>query len=363
MINTSQKSILFLIPSLQQGGLENAVTVIANSFAKKDLKVFIACAYKKDVFYRLDEAIIVFHPDYERDIYSTFSYYLKTIKFFKSKIKHVDPDVILSYGDYLNPIFILASLGTKTPIYISDRSSPEKKFPFLIGILRKTLYPKSNGIIAQTERARDQKIKMLPGYKNIKVIPNPLRPITQHPDTIKENIILGVGRHYHVKGLDRLIKAIAEVELKDWKLVIAGNIGPETEELKLLVKNLHLDEKVVFLGAIKEIDKVFSKSKIFVLPSRSEGFPNALIEAMAHGLPSVAFDIVSGPAEIIKDKVNGILIDDNDIDSMAQAINEFISNEKLRDSISKEALKINEELSVSIVTKKYLDFINLTIKL
>jgi glycosyltransferase involved in cell wall biosynthesis len=364
MINTSQKSILFLIPSLQQGGLENAVTVIANSFAKKDLKVFIACAYKKDVFYRLDEAIIVFHPDYERDIYSTFSYYLKTIKFFKSKIKHVDPDVILSYGDYLNPISILASLGTKTPIYISDRSSPEKKFPFLIGILRKTLYPKSNGIIAQTERARDQKIKMLPGYKNIKVIPNPLRPITQHPDTIKENIILGVGRHYHVKGLDRLIKAIAEVELKDWKLVIAGNIGPETEELKLLVKNLHLDEKVVFLGAIKEIDKVFSKSKIFVLPSRSEGFPNALIEAMAHGIPSISFDIVAGPAEIIKDNINGVLIKDNDIKAMSVAINKLILNENLRSSFGENAFQKAREFEISNsldsmidIYKKYLKII------
>jgi glycosyltransferase involved in cell wall biosynthesis len=357
------KKICFICPSLTQGGLENAVMVIANEMADLGYEVSIICVYNNPVFYTLRKSIEIVLPAYNRKKYSTITYYYKSAIYIRKHLKSIKPDVIISYGDYINFISILAIRFLNIPTFISDRSSPNKHFPFLINLLRKVTYGKSDGIIAQTDRARDQKKKMLPGYKNIKVIPNPLRPIIKHPDIIKENIILGVGRHYHVKGLDRLIKAIAEVELNDWKLVIAGSLGPETEELKLLVKNLNLGEKVEFLGAIKEIDKVFSKSKIFVLPSRSEGFPNALIEAMAHGLPSVAFDIVSGPAEIIKDKVNGILIDDNDIDSMSQAINEFISNEKLRDSISKEALKINEELSVSIVTKKYLDFINLTIKL
>ena len=356
----SGKSVLFLIPSLQQGGLENAVTVIANSFVKKGLKVFVVCAYKKDIFYKLDDSIVIFHPDYERDEYRTFSYYFKIIKFFKSIIKKTDPNVILSYGDYLNPISILSNIGTRIPIYVSDRSSPEKSFPFLVSLLRKNLYPRADGIIAQTERAREQKSKMLPHYKNIKVIPNPIRSIISHPEVIRENIILGVGRHYHVKGLDRLIKAFSKVTVNNWKLVIAGNYGPKTEELKILVKKLNLQEKVEFLGPIKEIDKVFSQAKIFILPSRSEGFPNALIEAMAHGLPSVSFDIVAGPAEIIKHRVNGILIEDNDIESMSEAINNLIFDEKLRTLLSKEALKLKNKLSIPTITDEYLKFINFT---
>jgi GalNAc-alpha-(1->4)-GalNAc-alpha-(1->3)-diNAcBac-PP-undecaprenol alpha-1,4-N-acetyl-D-galactosaminyltransferase len=108
---------------------------------------------------------------------------------------------------------------------------------------------------------------------------------------------------------------------------------------------------------VKDIDTVFSYSKIFVLPSRSEGFPNALIEAMAHGLACVSFDINAGPRDVIENGVNGVLIEDGDIDSLATNINELIINESLRIQLGEKAKKLKDKLSLDGIGKEFLNFI------
>lgn len=350
--------ICFICPSLHQGGLENAVTVMANEMARRGHEVNVICFYNNPVFYELNDSIKIILPSYERRHYSTITYYLKAIHYIRTQIRSLQPDIIVSYGDYINPLAIIASRGLKIPIYISDRSSPLKQFPFLVRKLRKYLYPFASGIIAQTERAKQQKIEMLGmHYQNIKVIPNPIRPIIEYPEVDRENIILGVGRHYKVKGLDHLIKAYSKLSAPDWRLVIAGNFGPHTHELKLLVKHYGLQDKVEFLGAIKEIDKLYSKAKIFVLSSRSEGFPNALIEAMAHGLACISYDIVAGPSEIISHLENGILVNEGDISELHNKIEFLIHNQNERDRLMQNALKIKNDLSIQRIGTVFHDFI------
>lgn len=351
--------ICFISPSLSQGGLENAVVVVANEFADLGYEVSIICIYNNPIFYKLRNSVNIISPIYSRKQYLSMFYYLKSIVFVRNEVSKIKPNVIISYGDYINFISIIATRFLRIPVFISDRSSPNKKFPFAVDFLRRRTYGQSDGIIAQTERAKIQKIKMLSGYKNIEVIPNPLRKIVNYADIEKENIILAVGRHYDVKGLDRLLRAYAQVKTSNWKIVIAGSAGPQTEDLKTLAAELNLSNDVEFLGAVKEIDKIFAKSKIYVLPSRSEGFPNALIEAMAHGLPCVAFDVVAGPAEIINNGINGILIPDGDITAMAHAIKLLMENKDLRNSVGKEALRVNEELSVTTITRKFLEFLKI----
>lgn len=353
------RKICLISPSLHQGGLENAVIVLANEMASRGYEVSILCVYNNPIFYASDKSIKIILPSYNRQDYSSFSYYWKSVWFIRKHIKSISPDVIISYGDYINIISILATRKLKIPIYISDRASPGLQFHFLVRQLRKRLYPLAQGIIAQTQRAKEQKQIMLgEKYDNIKVIPNPIRPITTYEALEKENVILGVGRHYHVKGLDRLITVFSQLEENNWKLQIAGDYGPQTQDLKDLLKRLKIEDKVELLGPVKEIDKVFSQAKIFVLPSRSEGFPNALIEAMAHGLACISFDVLAGPAEIIKHDVNGILIEDADVDSMKNSLNNLMQDEDLRRSLGEEAFKLKEELSVKRIGDMFLDFID-----
>lgn len=351
------KNICFICPSLHQGGLENAVMVMTNEMARRGHLVSVICVYDNPIFYQLDERIKIISPTYKRKDFSTVVYYLKSIFYLRNEIKKIKPDVIISYGDFLNPISLLATRRLKIPVFISDRSSPGKKFPFIVQKMREYIYPLATGIIAQTATAKRQKQEMLKGYKNIQIIPNPIRPINNYPDCIKENIVLGVARHYHVKGLDRLIEAFAKTNHSDWRLVIAGNKGPHTEELIRLTKKYKITDKVDFLGAVKEIDKVFSQAKIFVLPSRSEGFPNALIEAMANGVASISFDINAGPSDIISDQKNGILVPDGDIKELTNKIKFLINNETERLRISEEGMKIKDSLSVEKIGDIFYDFI------
>lgn len=351
------KNICFISPSLHQGGLENAVMVMSNEMVRRGHTVTVICVYNNPIFYKLDERIKIIIPPYHRKDFSSPVFYLKSISYIRSKIKLVQPDVIVSYGDYLNPISLLATRTLKIPVFISDRSSPGKKFPFVVQKMRELIYPIAKGIIAQTDTAKVQKQEMLKGYTNISVIPNPIRPIQDYPEVARENIVIGVGRHYHVKGLDRLITAFAKTKTTDWKLVIAGSEGPATKELTKLVEQYNIQDKVTFLGAVKAIDKVYANAKIFVLPSRSEGFPNALIEAMANGVACVSFDINAGPSDIITQDVNGFLVADGDIEALSNKIQYLMDNETERIKISTNALALKQELAVEKIGNIFYNFI------
>lgn len=124
------KNICFITPSLHQGGLENAVTVLVNELAGRGHQLTILCAYKQEIFYPLQESVKVIEPPYQRSDYKKWRYYIKTLSFFKQSIKTIKPDVVISYGDYLNFISVASAHSLRVPVYISDRASPGLQFPF-----------------------------------------------------------------------------------------------------------------------------------------------------------------------------------------------------------------------------------------
>ncbi len=355
----SQKtaSVCLVTPSLKLGGLENSVSVMANYFAHKGYKVTIVTIYKFRHFYLLHKSIDVVEPEYTKRNTPKFWYYVKTVFFLRSTIRKIHSGTILSYGDYINALVLLANFGLGFPCYVSDRSSPGKRFPFLVAAMRRLLYRRATGIIAQTNSALQQKKAMLGQNINIRVIPNPIRPIKQYSDIPKENIVLAVARHYHVKGLDQLIRAFSMTNRADWRLEIAGSEGPETPYLKKLSKKLGVQSQIIFLGAVKDMDSVYARSSIFVLPSRSEGFPNVLIEAMAHGIPCISFDIDAGPADIIEHDKNGLLVEAGNIDLLADQISRLIKREPDRTRLGEEAKEIKDKLELSAIGKQIEHFI------
>src|SRR5690606_2343592 len=117
----------------------------------------------------------------------------------------------------------------------------------------------------------------------IRVIPNALRPVTLYPEIRRKKWILAVGRFGDpLKGFDRLIKAFSKIHAHDWYLVFAGG-DRDGEALKTLANELGVLERVLFLGKVIDLDRIYAEAGIFVIPSRSEGFPNALCEALAAG--------------------------------------------------------------------------------
>jgi glycosyltransferase involved in cell wall biosynthesis len=349
--------IVFVAPSLQLGGMERASSLMADYFFSNDIDVIFITLYNFPHFYTLNPKIKIIDPQIDKSKEIKIIYYIKLVFFLRKQFKNIHPDRIVSYGDWTNMLIILASINLNLRIFISDRASPGIRFNSFVSILRWFLYKRAYGIIAQTDRAAMQKRKMLGPNINIKVIPNPIKPIILYPEITRSNYILGIGRHWSVKGLDRLITAFSFLKNHDYKLLIAGSKGPSSKHLENLVLKLDLEKKVVFLGSISNIDQLAATCKIFVLSSYSEGFPNALIESMAAGLACISFDIIAGPKEIITHFEDGLLVEDGNIVDLTNQIQYLIDNENEIKRLGSNAMKIKERLSIKKIGQQYIDFI------
>jgi glycosyltransferase involved in cell wall biosynthesis len=268
------------------------------------------------------------------------------------------PKAVLSFSERYNNIVLLSLLGTKIKTFVSDRNNPFMDIGKVHHFLRNRLYRKSSGVIAQTKTAKKVLISNTKN-KNIRVIPNPLREITisnNGSSAKKKNIILNVGRNVPQKNQLELLEIFSKCNYQNWELKILGN-GPLHQELIEKTKELNLQQHVQILDFIKEVDVFYSEANIFAFTSLYEGFPNSLIEAMAHGLTCVSYDCPTGPADIIKDGVNGFLIGLNDKKQFQKKLNNLMDSKALRDSISIESIKVNQKYALKTITDKYLNFI------
>ena len=212
--------------------------------------------------------------------------------------------------------------------------------------------------MAQTSIAASYQKKYYKKSK-IEVIPNVLRNVKLFPDVKREEIILAVGRlGDHLKGLDLLIESFAKIKNKNWLLHIAGG-DEDGSALKQQAQELGIINRIKFLGKVKDIDLEYAKAGIYVIPSRSEGFPNALAEAMAAGCCCIAFDFTAGPRDIIVDGISGLIIENGNTTEMAKAIDYLIASSEKRMQLSKEAIKIREKLNENLIAEKIKRFINL----
>ena len=222
--------------------------------------------------------------------------------------------------------------------------------------MKKITYRKATGIIAQTEQAAAYKKQVFGNEINLTISPNSLRKIDRFEDAEKKNQVIGVGRLSFEKGFDRLIEAFAKIrDHEEWSLVLVGD-GPVRTQLEQQANELGVGKRMVFLGMRKDVDRLLAESKIFVIPSRCEGFPNALCEAMASPLPCIAFDGV--PTEnLITDHEDGLVLKDGDIEGLSDAMEQLMNDEDLRDALSRKAISIRQRLDEENIGDEFLKFI------
>jgi len=348
--------ILIISPSLKMGGIERSLSTLANFFADKGYQIFFISCQKSKPFYRLNNKIHLQEFSYLRStgIINKFFFYYNLVWYLRKKTSEIKPDYVLSFGDVFNPLVLLALIGLKYSVFISDRTCPYFSYNNLVRFGQKMLYPLSTGFIAQTESAARYKKIQFKNKLNIKVISNAIKPVELFPDLNRQQQITYVGRLSKEKGVERLIIAFNKIKNKNWKCVLAGD-GPEKIKLQNLVKILGLDEKVIFLGLIKDIDRLLASSSIFVLPSFREGFPNALVEAMSAGLPSICFDSIPYQ-DLIIDGYNGFVVNDNQIEDLTKIIDKLVDNEGLRLEIGENAMEIGRRLNVDVIGREYINF-------
>jgi GalNAc-alpha-(1->4)-GalNAc-alpha-(1->3)-diNAcBac-PP-undecaprenol alpha-1,4-N-acetyl-D-galactosaminyltransferase len=355
-INLKMK-IAIISPSLKMGGIERALTILANYFASVGHEVVFISCQDQEPFYKLEDYVAFYEFKYTRKagIINKFLFYYNLILFLRKKVKEVKPDCVLSFGDVFNPLVLLALYNKKVPVFISDRTSPDFPFNPIVKFGKKWLYPTSNGFVAQTERAANYNKIQFGSKLKIKIIPNAIKAVTLNADIVRKKQIVYVGRLSKEKGVARLVEAFGKIKDKSWKLALAGD-GPENANLQCLVQELNLTDRVIFLGKVTEIDVLLAQSSIFVLPSFLEGFPNALCEAMSAGLPSICFDCIPHEELIIEGK-NGFVMKDGDLIALANAIDRLTCDEKFRNQIGANALEINTKLGIDKIGQEYLKFI------
>lgn len=358
----NQKKLCLVVHSLQAGGMERVMSELAGYFASQSgLEVHVVLyGINREIFYRLPLNVIVHKPmfvfrDDQRKLSS-----LRTMFYLRRTLKSIKPTAVLSFGEYWNSFVLLATIGLPYPIFVSDRSQPNKSLGKVQDKLRNVLYPYARGVIAQSEKAKEIYQSMYT-HRNIRVIGNPIRTIgNSSVRSGKENIVLMVGRLISTKHQDRLIELFVKINKPGWKLVIVGYDHLKQnhlDRLKQLVIDLQATDKVVLAGKQYNVEEYYLKSKIFAFTSSSEGFPNVIGEAMSAGLPVVAFDCVAGPSELIRNNENGFLIPLFDFDLFQEKLNLLMDNTQLRENFGAAASVSIERFSVNSIGQKFYSFL------
>ncbi|HEY0900720.1 MAG TPA: glycosyltransferase [Micavibrio sp.] len=308
------KKIVFVIADLGAGGAQRVMALLANALAAADLYeiTVLSTAKAADSFYPYEGRIHVQALDIESAggrFWAGVAVNIKRVRALRRFFKAQQPDVVISFLAETNALVLLGKAGLPVPVIISERSDPYF-YPAsrLWRALRALTYRGADLLVCQTRYAAG----FFGSAVRTAVIPNPVFAVTATQSTppVSGPYVLGVGRLSAEKGFDVLIKAHRQAldHVPDLKLVLVGD-GPERAALVALAQQCGSASQVVFAGAQKDMTPYFTHARAFILPSQFEGVPNALLEAMAHGVPSIVTPGFRAAAEIITSGHNGILLD------------------------------------------------------
>lgn len=349
--------ILFAIPSLSSGGAERVLSNLANFASSQGNEIGVILLSSDTINYQINDSITIIKVpaliDKKKNIF-------KKIKAIRMSTKSFDPDAVVCFLWYTGVWMVTAMLGTKYPIVTTCRNNPYLvPNKWFLRLLRNLSIIFSNGCIFQTQESAKY-FDMWIRKKGV-VIPNPVT--NQIPDYIpyseRDKIIVSVGRLNKQKNQKLLIESFSEIasQYPEYELHIYGE-GDEYSNLKEMITLLNLEGRVFLQGVSKNVIIKVAEASLFVLTSDYEGMPNALIESLAVGTPSIATNCPMGPSELIHDNINGLLVPVGNKDELVIAMKKILDNSILAESISNKSLDIREKLSINKIYSKYLEYLN-----
>ena len=350
--------ILFYIGNLRKGGAERVVATLSNKLVEKN-EVIIIITTDEKVEYSLDKSIKLFslkNFDGNKNPLVKNIIYLKRLKDY---IKEIDPDIILGFLPEPSYRLLILKPFIKSPVIISDRNDPKIEYASLKSrTIMKFLYKRADGFVFQTDEARDYFCKKIQD-KSI-VIANPVddRFLKTKYVGYKSTEFINVGRLNEQKNQILLIESFKDVIKKypNYKLLIYGE-GSLKNELSMYIKDNKLNNNVKLCGNVDDIDNILKDKKGFILSSKYEGMPNALMEAMAVGVPCISTDCpCGGPRELIKNNINGLLVKSNDKNELVSAMYKIIENDKMCKKIAMSAKKNMNNYSCDKIVSKWFEF-------
>lgn len=361
--------IAFFISSMGLGGSERTVAALANEFIKHNDQVFVITIDSKPSFYFLNSQVEFKNLNTLKESEGVFDAIINnsmTIHSMHKLLKNKHIDVVITFNITTLTTAILARALLKTKVIGTEMSNPflsetNKAWKFA----KRNISVFADGFIFQTKDSsgfyRDVLIK-----KSI-VIPNAIFTQDIPTEIIKmserDKNICTVGRLEKVKGFDILIKAFNEFSRshEGYTLSIYGE-GSERDNLQTIINDLQLTDKVFLHGKVSEVPQKIYKSCMFVLSSRYEGMPNALMEALACGLPCISTDCDFGPRELINHGENGLLIPVDDSEALTAAMKTLAENSILSEKLSENARAINKTHALDLIAQKHYRYIRSIVK-
>lgn len=342
--------LALVISSLGGGGAERVMTLLANAWVTRgdEITLITLASGDRDTF-PLDPAVHRVALDVAGNsphLLAALAHNLVRVRALRQAIKAARPDAVISFIAESNVRVLVATAGLHVPVIISERT-------FLNGhhmrgvwrMLRRRIYPRAAAIVAQTRRCAEDLESLV--ARPVEVIANPVAGAVVDPDAAAgvaargPHTLLAVGRLAPEKGFDLLVDAFAKLAAThpDWNLVILGD-GPLRSELEQRIAAHGLAGRIAMPGFDRDVRARMRGADLFVLSSRYEGFPNALLEAMTEGTACVSFDCDAGPRELIEHGRSGWLVPAGDVAALAAALDRLMRDAGLRERLGRDARRV-----------------------
>ncbi|AUW57371.1 glycosyltransferase family 4 protein [Sphingobium sp. SCG-1] len=337
---SGKRHIVFVVAGLGAGGAERVISVISTAWATRGWRVTILAFDDPNdpIYHVFDPAVTIVRrglPAGRGPLRSLLTQG-RRIWAIRRRLAQMQPDVVVSFLTKINVLTLLATIGTRHRVIVSERNNPhaQRASPAWNALLVR-LYPRAQAVIMQTKAS----ISCVPikARARMRVIHNPIFMASSSGATDLP-VLTSVGRLTHQKGFDLLIAAFSAVARLHpaWTLRIWGE-GEMRGALERQIADLGLAYRIDLPGTSRTPGAWVQQASAMVLSSRYEGFPNVLGEAMAAGLPVIAFDCDFGPSEMITHGIDGLLVSTGDVGAMAHALDQLMSDRTLRNRLGTAA--------------------------
>lgn len=351
--------VLFYVNILSGGGAERVIANLANNFYEKGHEIIVVNTFPTEKEYHLNKDIKHLYMESQKDCGNVLKKNITRIGKLRKILKKEKPDVAVAFMREPNWRLVIASKGLKVKTIVSLRVTPEHedgKFPK--NFMLRYPFKKADAVIFQTEHAQQYFDESI--VKHSKIILNPIKngiyDINYKGE--RKNIVTA-GRLASTKNQLLLINAFSKVaDTTEDKLLIYGE-GECRQALQNRIDELRMNDKIILMGNSSNLHEEIKSAKVFVLSSDLEGLPNALMEAMALGLPCISTDCQGGGARmVIQDGKNGFIVPVGDTNALAEKIKYVLSlSDKERDEIGKSAKETAQGFRADVICKEWEEYI------
>ncbi len=349
--------VALVIAGLGAGGAERVISLLAKAWADRGYRITLIAFDAPDapVFHEIDGRVELVRLGIAPGngglggLIAT----LRRLLALQRSLRACDPDVAVAFLTKVSVLTLLAGLSSRCPIIVSERNNPRlQRANSLWRLAFRWLCRRADAIVLQTRASIEAVPRSSRG--RVSIIANPIAIGTSARRTETKLTCVATGRLTWQKGFDLLIEAFARIAMRHpgWQLTIWGE-GERRSALQGQIDASGFTDRILLAGNSASPEEWVAQADAFALPSRFEGFPNVLGEAMAAGLPVIAFDCAYGPADLITAELDGLLVPDGDVSALAAALDRLLGDEVLRSRLGAAARAVAHRLQPDAIAAQW----------